>query len=68
MEIGNLPKTEFRVMIIKMIKELKRRMDAQSEKLEVFKRVLENITKHQEGTLPLCLGFLMSRRKNFNIP
>ena len=55
-------------MIIKMIKELKRRMDAQSEKLEVFKRVLENITNHQEGTLPLCLGFLMSRRKNFNIP
>ena len=68
MEIGNLPETEFRVMIIKMIKELKRRMDAQSEKLEVFKRVLENITNHQEGTLPLCLGFLMSRRKNFNIP
>ena len=59
---------ELRVMIIKMIKELKRRMDAQSEKLEVFKRVLENVTNHQEGTLPLCLGFLMSRRKNFNIP
>lgn len=68
MEIGNLPETEFRVMIIKMIKELKRRMDAQTEKLEVFKKVLENTTNHQEGPLPPCLGFLMSRRKNFNIP
>ena len=32
-EIGNLPKKEFRVMIVKMIKELRRRMDAQSKKL-----------------------------------
>ena len=68
MGIGNLPEKEFRVMIVKMIKELKRRMDAQTEKLEVFKKVLENIANHREGTLPLCLGFLMSRRKNFNIP
>ena len=37
-EIGNLPEKEFRVMIIKMIKELRRRMDAQSEKLEVFNK------------------------------
>ena len=29
MEISNLPKKEFRVMIIKMINELRRRMDAQ---------------------------------------
>ena len=36
MEIGNLPKKEFTVMIIKMIKELRRRMNAKSEKLEVF--------------------------------
>ena len=32
-EIGNLPKKEFRVMIIKIIQELRKRMDAQSEKL-----------------------------------
>ena len=32
-EIGNLSKKEFRVMIIKMIQELEKRMDAQSEKL-----------------------------------
>ena len=35
MEIGNLPKKEFRVMIIKILKELWRSMDAQSEKLEI---------------------------------
>ena len=38
MEIGNLPEKEFRVMIVKMIKELGRRMDAQSEKLEGFNK------------------------------
>ena len=32
-ERGNLSKKEFRVMIIKMIQELEKRMDAQSEKL-----------------------------------
>lgn len=32
MNIGNLPKKEFRMMIIKMTKELRRRMDAQSKK------------------------------------
>ena len=35
MEKWNRPKKEFRVMMVKMTKEL-RRMDAQSEKLEVF--------------------------------
>ena len=47
MEIGNLPTKELRVMIIKMIKELRRRMDAQSEKLEVFNKELENIKNNQ---------------------
>ena len=42
-EIGNLPEKEFRVMIIKVMKELRRRMDAQNEKLEVFNKELENI-------------------------
>ena len=37
-EIGNLPKKVFKVVIVKMIKELGRRMDTQSEKLEVFNR------------------------------
>ena len=42
-EIGNLPRKEFQVMTVKMIKELGRRMDAQSEKLEVFNKESENI-------------------------
>ena len=37
-EIGNLPKKEFRVMIVKMIKDLRKRMDAQSKKLEVLNK------------------------------
>jgi len=34
-------------MIVKMIRELTRRMDAQSEKLEVFNKELENIKNNQ---------------------
>ena len=33
-ETGNLPNKEFRVMIVKMIQELRKRKDAQSEKLQ----------------------------------
>ena len=46
-EIGNLPKKEFRVMIIKVIKELGRRMYAQSKKLEAFNKKIENIKNNQ---------------------
>ena len=46
-EIGNLPKKEFRVVIVKMIKELRRRMDAKSKKSEVFNMELENIKNKQ---------------------
>ena len=45
-KIGNLPQKEFRIMIIKMIKELRRRMDAQSEKSEVFDKEL--VRKYKE--------------------
>lgn len=41
-EAGNLPETECKVMIVKMTKELRRKTSAQSEKLEVFKKELEN--------------------------
>ena len=37
-DIGSLPKKEFRRVTIKIIKELGRRIDAQSEKLEVFNK------------------------------
>ena len=38
METGNPPKTEFRVMIVKMIKECRRIMDAQDKKLKIFSK------------------------------
>ena len=47
LEIGNLPKKEFRVMIIKMIKEPGMRMDVPNKKLEVFNKELENIKNNQ---------------------
>ena len=46
-EISNLPSKEFKVMIIKMLKELRRRTDEHSEKLEVSNKELENIKKNQ---------------------
>ena len=33
-EIGNLPEKEFRVMMIKMIQDLGKRMEAQVEKIQ----------------------------------
>ena len=35
---GNLPNREFMVMIVKMFKELRRRINEQSKKLEVFNK------------------------------
>ena len=46
-EIGNLPEKEFRVMTVKTIIELRRRMDTQSKKLEVFNKDLENMKNNQ---------------------
>ena len=39
-ETGNLLEKEFRIVIVKMIKELRRILDEQSEKLEVFNKEL----------------------------
>ena len=44
MEVSNLSNKEFKVLIIKMLKELRRRMD---EHYENFNRKLENIKKNQ---------------------
>ena len=46
-EIGNLPNKEFKVMIIMIIKETERRLDEQTEKLDVCNKELENIKKNQ---------------------
>ena len=33
-EIGNLPEKEFRIMIVKMIQDLRNRMEAKTEKMQ----------------------------------
>ena len=43
-EIGNPPKKEFRIMIVKMIQDLRKRMEAKIEKIkEMFKKTHRRI-------------------------
>ena len=45
-EIGNLQEKEFRIMIVKMIQDLGKRMEAKIEKMqEVFNKDLEELKK-----------------------
>ena len=47
-EIGDLPETEFRIMIVKMIQDLGKRMEAKIEKMqEMFNKDLEELKKKQ---------------------
>ena len=47
-EIGNLPEKEFRIMIVKMIQDLRRRMEARIEKMqETFNKDLEELKNNQ---------------------
>lgn len=39
----------FKVMIIKIFKELRRRLEEESENIEVFNEELENIKKTKQG-------------------
>ena len=48
-EIGNLPEKEFRIMIVKMIQDLRKRMEAKIEKMqEMFNKDLELKNKQTE--------------------
>ena len=48
-KIGNLPKTEFRVMITKIIQDLWKRMQAKIGKMqEIFTKDLEELKKRDE--------------------
>ena len=50
-EIGNLPEKEFKVMIGKMIQNLRNRMEAWIEKIkEMFNKDLEELKKKQRLT------------------
>ena len=49
MEIGNLPDKEFIVMIVKMIQDLRKRIDAQSKKIQEFlNKELKNINNQTD--------------------
>ena len=48
MEIGNLPEKEFRMMIVKMIQDLRKRMEAKIKKMpEMFNKDLEELKNKQ---------------------
>ena len=47
-EIGSLPEKEFRGMVVKMIQDIRNRMEAQIKKIqEMFNKGLEEITNKQ---------------------
>ena len=47
-EIGNLPEKEFRIMIVKMIQDLRKRKEAKIEKMqEMFNKDLEELQNKQ---------------------
>ena len=48
LEIGYLPEKEFRIMIVKMIQDLRKRMEAKIEKMqEMFKKHLQELKNKQ---------------------
>ena len=50
-EKGNLPEKEFSVMIVKMIQDLRKRMEAQIEMIqEIFNKELEDLKNNQRLT------------------
>ena len=49
-EIGNLPETEFRIMIVKMIQNLENKMELQINSLETrVEKMQESFNKDLEG-------------------
>ena len=45
-EIGNLPEKEFRIMIVNMIQDLRKRMEAKVEKMqEMFTKDLQELKR-----------------------
>ena len=55
-EIGNIPEKEFRIMIVKMIQDLGKRMEAKMEKMqEMFNKDLEELKNKQTGRQKTCM-------------
>ena len=52
MEIGNIPEKEIRIMIVKMIQDLRKRMEAKLGKMqEMFTKELKNKQTEMNNTL-----------------
>ena len=61
METGKLPEKEFRIMIVKMIQDLGKRMEAKIEKMqEMFTKDLEEL-KHKQAEISNTLEGIHSR-------
>ena len=61
-EIGNLPEKEFRIMIVKMIQDLGKRMEAKIEKMqEMITKDLEELKNKQTEMTNTLLLLLLSR-------
>ena len=51
-EISNLPEKEFRIMIVKMIQDLRKQMEAKIKKMqEMFNKHLEELKNKQRWTI-----------------
>ena len=51
-EIGKLPEIEFRIMIMTMIQDLRKRMEAKTEKMqEMFNKDLEELKNKKRWTI-----------------
>ena len=57
MEIGNLPEKEFRMMIVKVIQDIRKRMEAKMQEMfnkdqeELKNKHIEEIKNRQRGTI-----------------
>ena len=47
-EIGKLPEKEFRIMIVKMIQNLKNRMEKMQESIKTFNKDSEEINRDEQ--------------------
>ena len=60
-EIGNLPKREFSIMIVKMIQDLGKRMEAKNRRVrEMFTKELEELKNKQTEMNNTLLLLLLS--------
>ena len=68
LEIGNLPEKEFRIMIVKMIQDLRKRMEAKIEKKqEMFTKDLKELkNKQMNNTIQGVNSRIMEAEEQIN--